>query len=94
MLTDAQLGCCLAHHSFVFKLPTNWAPATWKLQQDCFVMPLARQCTGSKGNMYLECNVPSPRELTGETLQLPVSKPKVSKKQIEAGLEETYRWLL
>eukprot|EP00961_Rhodomonas_salina_P008411 114423-Rhodomonas_salina.1 len=92
LLRDAQLGRCLARHCFVFKLPTDWAPATWKLKQDGFVM--VRLCTGSKGNMYLECDVLSPREMICKTLQLPVSKPKLFKKQIEAGLEETYRWLL
>eukprot|EP00961_Rhodomonas_salina_P235448 3182419-Rhodomonas_salina.1 len=90
LLSDAQLGSVLAHHGFVFKLPPDWAPADWLVKGDSFVM--AQRCTGSKGTFYLDCNVLEPTEQVGQTLQLPISKPRLSKKQIEAGLRETYRW--
>eukprot|EP00961_Rhodomonas_salina_P179211 2418189-Rhodomonas_salina.1 len=69
LLSDAQLGCVLAHHCFVFKLPPDWAPADWQVTGDSFVM--ARRCTGSKGTFYLDCDVLEPTEQVGQTLQLP-----------------------
>eukprot|EP00961_Rhodomonas_salina_P256018 3460195-Rhodomonas_salina.1 len=79
LLSDAQLGRVLAHHHFVFKLPPDWAPADWR-------------STGSKGTFYLDYDVLEPTEQVGEPLQLPVLKPRLSKKQIGAGLRETYRF--
>eukprot|EP00961_Rhodomonas_salina_P071125 955097-Rhodomonas_salina.1 len=65
-------------------------PGDWRVRQDGFVM--ARRCTSSKDKFYLDCQVMEPVSHTGRTIQLPVSKPKLTKKQIEQGLEETYQW--
>lgn len=53
---------------------------------------MARRCTNSKGKYYLDCQVMEPSSFVGRTIQLPLTKPKLTKRQIEDGQAETYRW--
>eukprot|EP00961_Rhodomonas_salina_P029449 396960-Rhodomonas_salina.2 len=53
---------------------------------------MARRCTNSKGKYYLDCQVMEPSLFVGSTIQLPLTKPKLTKRQIEDGQAETYSW--
>jgi hypothetical protein len=92
MLSDKQLGQCLAHHSFVFKLPSDWFDETWNVKKDGYVM--ARKCYGQKGTHYLDCDVIEPVEYRGRSLQFSISEPKLTRRQIERGLKNDYVWWL
>eukprot|EP00961_Rhodomonas_salina_P056951 765640-Rhodomonas_salina.1 len=53
---------------------------------------MARQCTNSKGKYYLDCQVMEPSSFVCLTTQLPLTKLKLAKRQIEDGQAKTYRW--
>jgi hypothetical protein len=89
-LSDQQLGRCLAHHRFTFKLPADWFPSEWKVKTGGHIM--ARKCYGSKGKYYLDCDVVEPSKYQGRAVQLAISEIPLSKKQIEKGMRNDYVW--
>eukprot|EP00961_Rhodomonas_salina_P297976 3937680-Rhodomonas_salina.1 len=48
--------------------------------------------TGSKAKYYLACEVTGTGKHDNKVIQLPLSRPKLSTAQIEAGLTEVYRF--
>eukprot|EP00961_Rhodomonas_salina_P089848 1208555-Rhodomonas_salina.1 len=61
-------------------MPAEMYPADWRVRQDGFVM--VQRCINSKNKFYIDCQVMEPLLHAGRTIQLPVSKPKLTKKQI------------
>ena len=72
------------------KLPADWYPTDMGTSEDGYIT--VRKCYGSKGTYYLDCEVLEPVQYRGRTIQMAISEPRLSKKQLERGERNNYVW--